>query len=215
MKNILFDLDGTLINTEEGIISSIKKTAADMKLPVVPDAVLTTFIGPPLKDAFISVYKMEPEKAMEAVRIFREHYSSEDMLLCSPYDGINELLKALSENGHRLFVATSKPTPFAVKILDHFGLSAFFEEIAGSNPDNTRSKKSEVISYIMDKYNLNADDSFMVGDKAQDLIGASICNIKGIGVTFGFGTIEELEAEPQICIASSPEDILRFFTELL
>lgn len=214
MKNILFDLDGTLINTGEGIISSIKKTASDMGLPSFSYEVLSAFIGPPLKDSFISVYKMEPDRAMEAVKIFREHYSREDMLLCSPYEGIRELLEDLTAKGCRLFVATSKPTPFAVKILDFFGFSRFFEETAGSCLDNTRSKKAEVISYLMEKYSLNADDTFMVGDKAQDLIGASACNIKGIGVSFGFGTMEELEGEPHLYIASSPEDLLRFFDEL-
>lgn len=214
MKNILFDLDGTLINTGEGIISSIKKTARDMRLSVLSDDVLSSFIGPPLKDAFISVYKMDTKRAEEAVGIFREYYSREDMLRCNPYEGIMELLEALYARGHRLFTATSKPTPFAVKILDHFGFSHFFEEIAGSGPNNTRSKKAEVISYLMEKYGLNSDDTFMVGDKAQDLTGAAACSIKGIGVTYGFGTSEELEAKPHICIVSSPGDILRVFDKL-
>lgn len=214
MKNILFDLDGTLINTGEGIISSIKKTAADMGLPRVSDEVLSTFIGPPLKDAFISVYNMEQDKASDAVKIFREHYSREDMLLCIPYEGIRELLEGLTAMGYRLFVATSKPTPFAQRILDHFGLSRFFEETAGSNPDNTRSKKAEVIAYLIEKYRLSTEDTFMVGDKAQDLIGACCCKVKGIGVSFGFGTWEELEAEHPMYIAASPEDVLRYFKEL-
>lgn len=208
MKNTyLFDLDGTLVDTSEGILNSIQKTITTLNLSPKSVDELRFFIGPPLKEAFEKLYGMAEDDAKNAVTTFREFYKAGDNLVCCPYEGMSDLLDKLKTSGHQLFVATSKPTVFAEAILDKFELSQYFDAIIGSNLDNTRSTKAEVINYILDNYDV-LDNVYMIGDKAQDLIGALKCNLPGIGVTYGFGTREELESVQNLIIVDSVNELL-------
>lgn len=212
-KTFLFDLDGTLVDTSEGILNSIQKTIKALNLEQKTDEQLRCFIGPPLKDAFEKLYKMNADEAKNAVSVFRDFYKAGDKLVCCPYEGMKELLSSLKNNGDQLFVATSKPTLFAEEILKTHGMDVYFDAIVGSNLDNTRSTKAEVITYILENYDVSSS-VFMIGDKAQDLIGALECGLNGIGVTYGFGTREELEGVDHLLITDTVEDLLNALLRL-
>lgn len=214
MKYLLFDLDGTIADTEEGILSSVKYALKELKIDEPDINHLKQFIGPPLKSTFQLLYDLDDEVADYATKIFREYYAKDGKYQCKLYDGMLETLQLLKDRGYVLFIATSKPTVFAVDIAKHLGISSFFEEIVGSNLDNTRSKKADIIQYILDKYNIKEKNAVvMIGDKSHDLIGATQCDIKGVGVTFGYGTKEELESCQYEVLVDSPEELVSYFVK--
>ena len=213
-KYILFDLDGTLIDTSEGIIYSVKEALKRLNVEVTDMQSLKQFIGPPLKATFKQLYGMSDEQANIATATFREIYAADALYQCLPYEGIFEVLKYLKEHGHEIFVATSKPTIFAKKILEKYNLDSYFKDIVGSELDNTRSSKREVIEYIISTHQIaDKQNMLMIGDKCHDLIGAQQCNIDALGVTYGYGTVEELTNEKHVAIVNAPHDISRFLGE--
>lgn len=207
---VLFDLDGTLTDSGLGITNSVRYALGREGIEVKDRSELFRFIGPPLVDSFQMFYGFSAEKALEITHIYREYYSTKGIFENEVYDGIEELLKKLHEAGKRILVATSKPEPFARKILDHFSLSRYFEYIAGSNMDETRSTKAEVIDYALESCNItDLSEAVMVGDREHDVIGAKKIGMKSIGVLFGYGNREELEKAGADYIAETPEDIFR------
>ncbi len=192
IDNILFDLDGTLTDPREGIVNSI--LFALKKLGINENNIheLDSFIGPPLRDSFRKRYNLALETAATAVSYYREYYSVKGIFECKLYPGIAELLESLSSRGYKLFVATSKPTQYAKEVLEHFKIQTYFEEIIGSNFDNTRTDKTEIIAYIILEYGLIPGRTVMIGDTKYDIIGAKNNAIKSIGVNNGYGTQEEL-----------------------
>ena len=207
ISNVLFDLDGTLTNPKEGIVNSI--LYALEKLDIKEDHVneLGTFIGPPLRDSFVGRYNLSGNLADKAVSFFREYFSTKGIYENEIYSGIPELLESLFINNYQLFVATSKPTVFAEKVIKHFKLEKYFTEIIGSNLDNTRTDKTEIISHIVSAHHLQTQNSIMVGDRKFDIIGAKNNSMKSIGVTYGFGSMEEL-------LLQQPDFIVRDCNEL-
>lgn len=211
---VLFDLDGTLVNTGEGIIESAKYSFQIMGEKIPSDEQLRKFVGPPLKKVYMQDYGMSSIQAQMATKLFRDHYAKDGKYRCEPYEGIKALLQELNTIGIVLFVATSKPTEFAIDILRHFGMREFFREIVGSNMDNTRSSKKEVIDYILKEHDIqDLKQVVMIGDKAQDLIGASECGIDGIGVLYGFGEFEELESNEHVAILKTVCDLRHYFLD--
>ncbi len=192
IDNILFDLDGTLTDPREGIVNSI--LFALKKLGINENNIheLDSFIGPPLRDSFRKRYNLALETAATAVSYYSEYYSVKGIFECKLYPGIAELLESLSSRGYKLFVATSKPTQYAKEVLEHFKIQTYFEEIIGSNFDNTRTDKTEIIAYIILEYGLIPGRTVMIGDTKYDIIGAKNNAIKSIGVNNGYGTQEEL-----------------------
>lgn len=192
ISTVLFDLDGTLTNPKEGIINSILYSLD--KLGIKEDLVneLDTFIGPPLRDSFLERYNLTDKRADEALNFYREYFSQKGIYENEVYSGVLELLEALVMNKKKLFVATSKPTIFAEQILKHFELDKYFCNVIGSNLDNSRTDKTEIISYTISCHSLQPKKSIMVGDRKHDIIGAKNNSMKSIGVTYGYGTIEEL-----------------------
>jgi phosphoglycolate phosphatase len=192
IKNILFDLDGTLTDPKEGIVNSI--LYALEKLGIHENSVeeLDNFIGPPLRNSFMERYNLTSELADKAMLYYREYFSVKGIYENSIYHGVKELLESLSSQNYKLIVATSKPTVFAVEVLRHFKIDSFFYEIIGSNLDNTRTDKTEIISYILSGCGLLAGNSVMIGDRKYDIIGARNNSMKSIGVTFGYGSLQEL-----------------------
>lgn len=212
-RHLFFDLDGTLADTEEGIILSLRYALEKMGHPDVDDKVLHSFIGPPLKDAFMGHFGMSEQEALTTLAHYREYYSGGGLYRCRLFPGVEALLQRLSGEGYGLFVATSKPEVYAKKILDHLGVAGLFREIAGSLLDNTRTKKHEVIQYLLDKYPETKGDALMIGDKAQDLVGAAKCGISAVGVLYGYGSREELSGEKSAALVPSPEELYRFIAK--
>lgn len=190
---ILFDLDGTLTDSSPGIINSIIYALKKYDITVENRAELRKFLGPPLHESFREFYGFDEEKSMEAVRFYREYFSTKGLLENEVYDGIHSLLKNLCDKGKRLIVATSKPQEFTNRIMEHFGLCEYFELIAGSNMDGTRSKKAEVIEYALQKCQITDKSKVvMVGDRMHDIFGANAVGIDSIGVEYGYGDYDEL-----------------------
>lgn len=192
---ILFDLDGTLTDPMEGITKSAQYALKHYGIIVLDHKDLSFFIGPPLKDTFIERYAFSPEKAEEAVHVFREYFIPKGIFENKIYPGIPELLKELSEAGKRLIVATSKPWKFAEQILEYFHIRKYFDFVAGSTMEHEkRSRKSEVIAYAMEQNEIaDIEDVVMVGDRKYDVEGARELGIASVGVMFGYGSRQELE----------------------
>ncbi len=204
---ILFDLDGTLTDPCEGITNSVAHALRKFDIQISDKKELYKFIGPPLIDSFMEFYGFSEEKARLAVTFYREYFTTKGMLENAVYEGIEDMLKALTAAGKRLCVATSKPEPFAVKILEHFGIAHYFEYIAGATLDETRTKKHEVIEYALETMKI-ADRSgvLMVGDRKFDILGAHACSLDALGVLFGYGNREELAGAGADYIAETVGD---------
>lgn len=205
---ILFDLDGTLTDPADGIINSVIYALSKYNISVDDRRSLYKFIGPPLLDSFMEYYGFSESQAYEAIEFYRERFRAKGMFENSVYNGIEELLISLKNKGKRLIVATSKPEEFSVKILEHFNLSQYFEFIAGSNLDGSRSAKADVITYALESCGINdKSGAIMIGDRKHDIIGANAVGLDSIGVLFGYGDLEELKAAGATYIADSVDDI--------
>lgn len=214
MKDILlFDLDGTLFNTREGIVNCVKYALEYYGIQEKDEESLDKFIGPPLHKSFHLFYGFSEEKAVEAAAKYRERYKDKGIFECNPYDGIEEMLKKLSESGKRLGVATSKPEIFAEKILDKYDMKKYFDYVTGSLLDNTRSNKTDVIQEALRRF--SAEDSrehiLMIGDREHDIFGAKDTCLMSVGVRYGFAKGDELEragAEYVVDTVSELTDLL-------
>lgn len=208
-ENILFDLDGTLTDPKEGIVNSI--LYALKKLDITENFVneLVTFIGPPLRDSFAKRYDLSITHAEKAVSIYREYFSTKGLFENELYPGVTELLETLSAQKCRLFVVTSKPTVYAERILMHFSLDKYFIKIIGSNLDNTLTDKTELIAHVVSTLGLDAGSSVMVGDRKFDMIGARNNSMKAIGVTYGYGSLQELLFEKPYLIVNNCRELER------
>ncbi len=192
IEAILFDLDGTLTNPKEGIVNSILYALGKLRIQEEHVSKLESFIGPPLRDSFAKRYNLNDAMADKAMHYYREYYSATGIFENILYPGIIEMLESLKSDKYKLYVATSKPTVYAIEVLKHFNLDTYFNAIIGSHLDNTRTDKTEIISHILSSFGLNASHSVMIGDRKHDIIGAKNNSMKTIGVTYGFGSLEEL-----------------------
>lgn len=188
----LFDLDGTLTDSAEGIFNSVAYALEKMQQPVLPRKVLQQFLGPPLVQSFAQFCAFSPEQADQAVAFYRVYFKEHGMWENCVYPGVEDLLRALRCRGNRLAVATSKPEPFARQILKRFGLAGYFEEIAGASMDNARSAKADVIRYALDALRVSPGQAVMVGDRKHDVLGAAACGVDCVGVLYGYGSEAEL-----------------------
>ncbi|MBO5322644.1 MAG: HAD hydrolase-like protein [Oscillospiraceae bacterium] len=201
--NILFDLDGTLTDSGEGIINCAIAALEHFGLPVPERNVLRVFVGPPLRDSFPK-FGVPVDRVDEAIAIYRKRYVSVGKFENFPYPGIREMLDALKVKGHRLFVATSKPEHMAIEILDHFELAQYFEIICGATPDDSRSKKEDVIAYLLARI---GQGGVMVGDTIFDVVGAKENQLLTIAVAWGYGDIAEME-QAGAKIVSTTEELI-------
>lgn len=205
---VLFDLDGTLTDSKPGIVRSLQYAQEQMGLPVQAEEELECFIGPPLLESFRRFWGMEGERAQEAVRFYRQRFSTVGLFENAVYPGVEELLSALKGGGKALYVATSKPEPFAKTILEHFKLDRYFEDICGSGLDGSRDDKAAVIGYCLDKNSVRAlGRAVMVGDREHDILGAHSMGLEAIGVLYGYGSLAELTAAGADELARGPEDL--------
>lgn len=208
---LFFDLDGTLTDPAQGITNSFIHALKYFGIEIPTYEKLCTFIGPPLVDTFKTQFGFDDEKTALGVKKYREYFAEKGLLENYVYDGIPEILSTLKTNGHKLVVATSKPEEYSIRILEYFDLAKYFEHICGSNMNETRSKKDEVIAYAIETCNINDKSNIlMIGDRMHDIIGAQKNNIKSCGVLYGYGNLEELQNAGADYIVKSVNDLLKF-----
>ena len=212
-KAILFDLDGTLTESGEGITKCVQyaleklgKQESDLKK-------LEVFIGPPLMEQFMKYAGLDEETARRAVEYYRERYSTTGIFENRPYPGVEEMLQELKRKKYLLAVASSKPEYFVKQILDYFHLTEYFDEIVGSELNGSRTNKTEVIEETLRRLGLDKhrEQVIMVGDKEHDVLGARAAGLECVAVSYGYGTEEELTAAQPLQKVSSTEEILDFF----
>ena len=191
---LFFDLDGTLTDPALGITNSFKHALKSFGMEIPSYETLCSFIGPPLPDTFKNLLGFSDEMVSEGVKKYREYFAEKGLLENSVYPGIPELLKNLKQAGKKLVVATSKPEEFSIKIIEHFGLAPYFENVCGSLMNEGRSNKDEVIAYAIERNHISDKSKIlMIGDRKHDILGAKKVGIKSCGVLFGYGSREELE----------------------
>jgi phosphoglycolate phosphatase len=206
---ILFDLDGTLTDSQVGIVNSVQYALAKMDIAIADPRQLANFLGPPLHESFREFYGFDAERTRRAVDFYRERYTRLGMFENKVYPGIAQLLAELTRRGRRLFVATSKAEVYARRIVAHFQLDHYFEAIVGSNLEGTRSVKADIIAAVIAGYGLEQlrGQMVMVGDRKHDLLGAQANHIAAIGVTYGYGTMEEISRFDPNALAGSVAEL--------
>jgi phosphoglycolate phosphatase len=206
-KVLLFDLDGTLTDSKSGIINSIRYTLNKMKIHE-NNVNLELMIGPPLSESFEKYYGLDNKTARHAVAVYREYYRVKGIFENKVYPGINELLKKLKENNKILACVTSKAAYYAQQILDHFNLNQYFTHLVGSNMDLTCTHKIELIKLALSHFPNNHNSDFiMIGDRADDIIGARHNKIASIGILYGYGSPEEINKEQPDYYVKSVEEL--------
>lgn len=212
-KAILFDLDGTLTESGEGITKSVQYALEKLGKPEEDLDALKVFVGPPLMEQFMKYADLDEETARRAVEIYRERYSTIGIFENRPYPGVAHMLEELKKKGYVLAVASSKPEYFVKKILAHFELEGYFEEAVGSEMNGSRTNKTEVIEETLSRLHLenHRDQVLMVGDKEHDILGARKAGVECLAVSYGYGTMEELTEAKPLQIADSAEEVLDFF----
>lgn len=211
MKAILFDLDGTLTDSGEGIMNCAKLALEHYGIEVPDRESLRVFVGPPLHDTFVK-FGVPPQEADHAIEIYRSRYIPIGKFENYPYPGIRELLEKLKADGHRLYVATSKPEGMSKEILEHFDLAQYFEIICGASTDRSRSTKDMVIAYLLEQTGRDLE-AVMVGDTAFDVLGAKAHGIPTIGVSWGYGLVDDMEQAGAAAIAHTTEELYTLLTK--
>ena len=208
IRNILFDLDGTIIDSKEGILNSVCYALDKMGREIPDKKDLMCFIGPPLSYSFATFCGMSEEETEKAVAFYRENYAPRGVFEFAVYPGVETMLKKLSSSGRRLYLATSKPEVFAKQILEKAGLDGYFTAICGSLIPSGRDKKEEVISYLVETESLSLEETVMVGDRSYDAEGAHAVGLVAIGVSYGYGTVKELNRAGFEAIATSAKELV-------
>lgn len=211
LKSILFDLDGTLTDSGEGIINCVELALQHYGIPIPPRQELRIFVGPPLQENFLK-YGIPEAEIDNVIKVFRSRYLTVGKFENFPYPGIPELLQKLKVLGHHLYVATSKPESTAKEILDKFGLSPYFDIICGATMDGTRQSKADVIQYLYDQTNETLP-AIMVGDTSYDVEGANAHKIPTIGVAWGYGVVAEMLDAGAVAIAENVDELLELLTQ--
>lgn len=205
--NVFFDLDGTLTLPGEGITNSVAYALRKFGIEVEDKKCLEPFIGPPLIDSFMKYYGFSHKEAVTAVEYYREYFSPKGIFENSVIDEIPELLVELKKANKRVYLATSKPEPYAIRILAHFDLEKHFDGIYGSTMTEERTTKDAVIAYALSETGLDVNDVVMVGDRYHDIEGAKKNGLDSIGVLFGYGDLKELETAGATYIAKSVKEL--------
>ena len=207
---ILFDLDGTLTNSELGITTCVQHALKKFGIVVEDRTLLRPFIGPPLGESFQVYYGLSKEESQRAIEYYRERFSVKGLYENEVYDGVEKLLQTLKSCGKKLIIATSKPEKFTLMILEHFDLLKYFDFVAGATLDGSRGEKADVIRYALELSGIeDKSDVIMIGDRKFDILGAKENELKSIGVLYGFGDREELTEAGADYIVEHTEDILK------
>ncbi|MDP4118910.1 MAG: HAD hydrolase-like protein [Bacillota bacterium] len=207
-KSVMFDLDGTLTDSYEAIVSSFEYALnREGIVPIRDEAVRRSYIGPALKMSFEKHYGVSPEKADKLVEIYREVYRNGNMFKVKVYGGIPEMLDKLKKEKIRLFVTTSKPEIFSVSILEKIGLAKYFDKIEGTTFDNCHRTKDMLINAVAERFSLDKQQCLMVGDTCYDIEGGILAGVDTLGVTYGYGA--EGDFANATYTADNPAEIIK------
>lgn len=206
---VLFDLDGTLSESGEGILWCVRKTIEDLNITVPEGFELGSFIGPPLADSFYRL-GLDDEGVKLGVKTYKSYYDAKGKYMNKAYSGIKELLERLHKKGMKLGVATSKYELFARQIVENIGLLQYFDFISGATANAERQKKIDVLNYGIKNLGIISDRAVLIGDTKFDAEGARLCGCGFVGVLYGYGTREEMEAEGAVNFAETASEIERF-----
>lgn len=213
-KYIFLDLDGTIIDSVEGITRSAAYALEHFGIHVTDLSTLHKFIGPPLKDSFRDFYQMNDEQAEEAVAKYRERYRVKGIFENTLYPGIGDFLEKTFKAGYKLILATSKPEPFAKKILEYFNLLQWFTFVGGCGLDGSKHSKADVIAYILEENQISdTRDIIMIGDRKHDVLGAAAFNIPTVGVLYGYGNAEELTRAGAVHLVKDIQELSSLFLD--
>ncbi len=213
-SDVLFDLDGTVTDPFDGIARCIRHAMKRMGFESPSGDEMRRAIGPPLRQTFGRLLaSAEASRIEDAMRLYRERYSVSGLLENEVYPGLTDLLANLNCAGCRLFLATSKPSVYAQRIVDHFGLGKYFAGVYGSELDGRLENKGDLLRFVLDKECLKADVTAMVGDRGQDMLAAKAHGLCAVGVTWGYGPRNELKAAGADVMCSSPTEVFQFLTE--
>ncbi|MEG3292886.1 HAD family hydrolase [Streptococcus suis] len=206
-QTILFDLDGTLTDSGQGILNSVAYALEKMGIEEPDTANLNRFIGPPLYESFSRFYQLSPEDTQSAVDAFRVYFKEKGMFENQLYPGIIPLLEELRTAGKTLVIATSKPEIFAKQILEHFGIAHYFDVIAGASLDSSRISKADVIGYAINQLEAFPKQAVMIGDREHDIEGARMHQLPAIGILYGYGSKQEFEKAGATMIVETVQDL--------
>ncbi|MGI4792128.1 MAG: HAD hydrolase-like protein [Janthinobacterium lividum] len=206
--NIIFDLDGTLTDPQEGFVTSIGFALRSLGRQAPPAEELCRFIGPPIHGTFQSLLGTDDSAVVEkAVGLYRRRLGAEGIRENVADTGVAEMLTGLKAAGRALFVATAKPLEFAVPILEHCGLKDFFTGVYGSDLGRTNTPKGELIRAVLDDWHVATDSAAMIGDRSHDIVGAKENGVYSVGVTYGYGSAAELREAGVDLLCNSPEQL--------
>ena len=206
-RDVLFDLDGTLTDSAPGITNGVRRALEHLGVELEEER-LTEFIGPPLKDAFRSICGFDERTTALAVLKYREYYTTRGIFENRPYEGVPEMLSRLREQGARLILATSKPTIFAERILERFGLDPYFSFVGGAELNGPRSAKTDVLRFVLESTGIRpGGPAIMIGDRRHDILGARAVGLDSLGVTYGYGGRAELERAGATFIVNSVAEL--------
>lgn len=213
-KYFLFDLDGTLTDPKMGITTCVQYALRSFGIEEPDLDKLEPFIGPPLKESFMEFYGMDGEQAMEAVEKYRERFNDKGIYENEIYPGVARMLQILSGKGFGLAVASSKPTVYVERILEHFGIRQYFKAVVGSELDGSRTGKDQVVMEALRRLfgdkPIACKEVYMIGDRRFDMEGARAARVESVGVTYGYGGMEELREAHADYIVESVEELREF-----
>ena len=213
---VLFDLDGTVTDPEEGITKSVQYALQHFSIEVQERRELYKFIGPPLKDSFMEFYGFTEQQAGEALLKYRERFEVTGWRENVVYDGMEKLLRHLRRRGKRIMLATSKPEVFAEQILVYFGLRDYFDFVGGASLDGRRNYKADVIRYVLDANGISSrEKAVMVGDRKFDILGAKEFGLETVGVLYGYGSREELQSAGTDYLCETPEETAKLLKGMM
>lgn len=204
--HVFFDLDGTLTDPKLGFVRSIRFALSELNIEFGPDTNFESYIGPPLHDTFRKLCG-DSHSVEDAVSLYRERYAETGLFENELYEGILECLEQIYGTAESIHVATSKPTVFSKRIIEHFGLDQYFNVVFGSNLDGSLSDKTELLEHVLETQGIAPQDAVMIGDRRFDMIGAKNHGISALGVLWGYGSEEELKNAGADVIFTHPKEI--------
>jgi phosphoglycolate phosphatase len=215
-KAVIFDIDGTILDTRVGIVEAVKYTIDALQLNMLSEDQLNTFVGPPIQTSFITKYALSETEVQNAAYIFREYYKNISLLKAKPYDGIYDAMNKLKKQGFKIGIATYKRQDYAIKLLEHFRFDCYCESICGADDKNKLTKLDIIKNCLLDLGIRDKAQAVMVGDSEYDAIGAAEAGIDFIGVTWGFGfrTTEDVMRYRNVGCVNSMEVLRKILIDI-